>query len=181
MIHPCKHHTKVTLAKGIPSKRKNMKNKNAWWVFDYSATSHWAVCPFFYFDRVLRTNPVCLSGLFPDLHLPTHFIAVTTSRTVSELARLTHTLSQCEPNIGTPQVTSGEGGSVTLPYCHKVNIRPCLSPLVPSRQLLQSSVGSSSLSLTHTYTISSSNVFVKFFQEYFCISLSTAASTAFQY
>ena len=62
-----------------------MKNKNAWWVFDYPATSHWAVCPFFYFDRVLRTNPVCLSGLFPDLHLPTHFIAVTTSRTTSTL------------------------------------------------------------------------------------------------
>ena len=42
-------------------------------------------CPFFYFDRVLRTNPVCLSGLFPDLHLPTHCIAVTTSRTTSTL------------------------------------------------------------------------------------------------
>ena len=55
------------------------------WVFVYPATSHWAVCPFFYFDRVLRTNPVCLSGLFPDLHLPTHFIAVTTSRTTSTL------------------------------------------------------------------------------------------------
>ena len=88
------------------------------WVFVYPATSHWAV----------------VSGLFPDLHLPTHFIAVTTSRTVSELARLTHTLSQCEPNIGTPQVTSGEGGSVTLPYCHKVSIRPCVSPLVLPRQ-----------------------------------------------
>ena len=83
---------------------------------------------------------MCLSGLFPDLHLPTHFIAVTTSRTVSELARLTHTLSQCEPNIGTPQVTSGGSGSVISPYCHKVSIRPCLSPLVPSRQLLQSNV-----------------------------------------
>ena len=57
---PCKERT--TLKKRI----------NMWWVFDYPATSHWAVCPFFYFDRVLRTNPVCLSGLFPNLHLPTY-------------------------------------------------------------------------------------------------------------
>ena len=28
---------------------------------------------------------MCVSGLFPDLHLPTHFIAVTTSRTTSTL------------------------------------------------------------------------------------------------
>ena len=82
MIHPCKHHTKVTLAKSVPN---NRSFKKTLWVFDYPATSHWAVCPFFYFDRVLRTNPVCLSGLFPDLHLPTHFIAVTTSRTTSTL------------------------------------------------------------------------------------------------
>ena len=161
MIHPCKHHTKATLARAVPNNRSfNMR-----WVFVYPATSHWAVtyvvvnhqdshhsvrlfrsswekislkncnvCPFFYFDRVLRTNPVCLSGLFPDLHLPTHFIAVTTSRTVSELARLTHTLSQCEPNIGTPQVTSGGSGSVISPYYHKVSIRPCVSPLVLPRQ-----------------------------------------------
>ena len=39
------------------------------WVFVYPATSHWAV----------------VSSLFPDLHLPTHFIAVTTSRTTSTL------------------------------------------------------------------------------------------------
>jgi len=65
-----------------PNKRINM-----WWVFVYPATSHWAVCPFFYFDRVLRTNPVCLSGLFPDLHLPTYrdVRCVTTSRTTSTL------------------------------------------------------------------------------------------------
>ena len=67
-------------------RRTTLKKRiNMWWVFDYPATSHWAGCPFFYFDRVLRTNPVCLSGLFPDLHLPTHFIAVTTSRTTSTL------------------------------------------------------------------------------------------------
>ena len=84
-------------------------------------------------SAVLWTT-VGLSGLFPDLHLPTHFIAVTTSRTVSELARLTHTLSQCEPNIGTPQVTSGGSGSVISPYYRKVSIRPCLSPLVLPRQ-----------------------------------------------
>ena len=128
---PCKHHTKATLARAVPN---NRSFKKTLWVFDYPATSHWAVCPFFSLDRVLRTNPVCLSSLFPDLHLPTHFIAVTTSRTVSELARLTHTLSQCEPNIGTPQVTSGGSGSVISPYCHKVSVRPCLSPLVLSRQ-----------------------------------------------
>ena len=103
--------------------------------------------------------PTCISQL-------TSF-AVTTSRTVSELARLTHTLSQCEPNIGTPQVTSGGSGSVISPYCHKVSIRPCVSPLVLPRQQLQSSVGSSSISLTHTYTISSSDVFVKFFSTVF--------------
>ena len=76
--------------------------------------------------------PTCISQL-------TSF-AVTTSRTVSELIRLTHTLSQCEPNIGTPQVTSEGSGSVISPYYHKVKIRPCLSPLVLPRQWLQSNV-----------------------------------------
>ena len=59
-------------------------------------------------------------GLFPHLHLPTHFVRRDIGRSVSELVRLTHTLSQCEPNIGTPQVTSGDSGSVTYPYCQKV-------------------------------------------------------------
>ena len=38
------------------------------------------------------------------------------------------------PLFGTPQVTSGGSGSVISPYCHKVSIRPCLSPLVLPRQ-----------------------------------------------
>ena len=64
-----------------------------------------------------------VSGLFPDMQPPTHFVRRDIGRSVSELVRLTHTLSQCEPNIGTPQVTSGDGGSVTHPYCQKVTFK----------------------------------------------------------
>ena len=66
--------------------------------------------------------PSCTSevteGLVPPLESPhLSFIAVPTSRTVSELTgAITSGLSHSEHPIGTPQVTSGEGGSITLPY-----------------------------------------------------------------
>jgi len=98
---------------------------------------------------------VCLSGLFPDLHLPTHFIAVTTSRTTSTLHDLSPPLLSRVVVTQTGVVElrrslAGGAGVSSPPIVIKVSIRPCLSPLVPSRQLLQSSVGSSSLSLSPT-------------------------------
>ena len=59
---------------------------------------------------------ICVRVLFPLLHLPTHLIAVTTSRTASELYDFYLCPLVEHIRIGTPQVTSGEGGSVTLPY-----------------------------------------------------------------
>ena len=70
-------------------------------------TAHWP--PFEFLNLYLR-------GLFPLLHLPTHLIAVTTSRTASELYDFYLCPLVEHIRIGTPQVTSGEGGSVTLPY-----------------------------------------------------------------
>ena len=68
-----------------------------------------------------RLSPLSLSGLFPDLHLPTSVFAVPTSRTASKLCDFYLCPLGEHIRIGTPQGTSGGSGSVISPYCHSVN------------------------------------------------------------
>ena len=68
-----------------------------------------------------RLSPLSLSGLFPDLHLPTSVFAVPTSRTASKLCVFYLCPLGEHIRIGTPQGTSGGSGSVISPYCHSVN------------------------------------------------------------
>ena len=76
---------------------------------------------------------------------------------------ITSGLSHSEHPIGTPQVTSGEGGSITLPYFWMVTQTICIT-FSPFEAIVAKSSGESSLSLSINI-ISKLRLIVKFFYE----------------
>ena len=97
--------------------------------------------------------PEVMQGLFPCVNSPhLSFIAVPTSRTVSELmGSFTSVLSQSETQLGTPQGTSGKGGRLTPSYYHSVIL--CHISSLP-RGLIRMVVSPKPLWLYHSFIIS---------------------------
>ena len=160
MIHPCKHHTKATLARAVPNNRSFKMNKVGVWLSCHLPLGS-NVCS----GEPPRQSPLCpplsklmtrkslyvLSTIFTQrghrVGLVSRLASPNSLRSPWQPAVLspncTHSHTSPEvlrehlvysPLFGTPQVTSGGSGSVISPYCHKVNIRPCVSPLVLPRQ-----------------------------------------------